>query len=98
MSKIQFTKKPEQPTEQPQKHSLQYGDLISEAKYDIKRARSMFSFLSRAAREFMHNHAELSEEEIRGFDWCMFTTDINLEKSTNLLEIAQKALRRLEDE
>lgn len=92
MSILEFQSKNQPQQEQPQTTGLQYGDLLCSARRDLNRARSMFSFLSRAASEIMRNKAELSEEEIRGFDWCVFTSDVELEKSDSLLEIAQNAL------
>lgn len=98
MSIHNFTGKGKSQQEQPQAMSLQYGDLIIEARREIERARHMFSFLSRATREIMRNNAKLSEEEISGFDWCMYSSDVNLQKSDSLLAIELNALGRLEDE
>lgn len=98
MSKIQFKKKLEQPTEQPQKYSLQYGDMLFEARRDIARARHMFAFLSKATSELIRANRKLSEEEICGLDWCMWTSNAALQQSDHLLEIELKALGRLDNE
>ena len=98
MSIHEFTGKSKSQEEQPQESGLQYGDMLIEARRDIERARRMFSFLSRATREIMRNNAQLTEEEISGFDWCMYSGNVDLQTSYRLLGIELNALGRLEDE
>lgn len=98
MPTVKFTDKSKKTQKEQEKSGIQYGDLLFHARDDIARARSMFAFLSKATRQLLHDNAKLSDLELRGLDWCMFSGDVELQKSEEMIKVELTALGRLSNE